>query len=175
MIFPSCTLANDTTAISPAVSRTNLGFGSTGAQICSEKQRGPARKRKQGSNGGGRCGTKDGRGGWAALDPQAGKVSKRKGAIKAAANRGGRKRATAIAGGWQRRQAVGRRGRRGDSVAASCSLRSRREEEEGGSGVRRGLLQGRRAAGGAVDAAGQRLAATAITRGLEREEAVASA
>ncbi|RWW59716.1 hypothetical protein BHE74_00033335 [Ensete ventricosum] len=62
-----------------------------------------------------------------------------------------------------------------EGVAAGCSLRSRDGEEEGGSGVRRGLPQGRRAAGAVVDAVGQRLAATTGCRGLEREDAVASA
>ncbi|RRT42788.1 hypothetical protein B296_00028498 [Ensete ventricosum] len=58
--------------------------------------------RKQGSNDGERCNNKDGRGGWvaleeaatAALDLQAGRVSKTKGAVKAATGRGARKRAT---------------------------------------------------------------------------------
>ncbi|RWW25443.1 hypothetical protein BHE74_00003627 [Ensete ventricosum] len=52
--------------------------------------------RKQGSSREGRCGSKDGRGGWAALeraatialDLQAGRVSKAKGAMKAATSRG---------------------------------------------------------------------------------------
>ncbi|RRT61672.1 hypothetical protein B296_00007836, partial [Ensete ventricosum] len=70
--------------------------------------------KKQGSSGGGRCDSKDGRGGWAALegaettalDLQAGRVSKAKGAVKAVAGRGGRKRAATVTGGWQYRQAV---------------------------------------------------------------------
>ncbi|RRT51922.1 hypothetical protein B296_00031237, partial [Ensete ventricosum] len=51
----------------------------------------------------------DGRGGWAtlegeeiaALDLQVGRVSKAKGAVKAAVGKGGRKRAAVVVGGWQ--------------------------------------------------------------------------
>ncbi|RZR93733.1 hypothetical protein BHM03_00022294 [Ensete ventricosum] len=44
-----------------------------------------------------------------------------------------------------------------EGVTVGCSLRSRDGEEEGGSRVQRGLPQGRQAAGGVVDVAGQRL------------------
>ncbi|RWW08265.1 hypothetical protein BHE74_00043432 [Ensete ventricosum] len=107
--------------------------------------------------------------------------SKAKGAIKAVAGRGGRKRTTAVIDGWQWRQAVGRRGRRGDAggglrgcieeeyrvmavgVAADCSLWSRNGKEEGGSGVWRG--RGWASAGGRRnDSAGS----------VGREEAAAS-
>ncbi|RRT71916.1 hypothetical protein B296_00006487 [Ensete ventricosum] len=71
--------------------------------------------RKQGSSREGRCGSKDGRGGWAALerattialDLQAGRVSKAKGAMKVATSRGGRKRAVIVRRGlrqWERRR-----------------------------------------------------------------------
>ncbi|RWW42562.1 hypothetical protein BHE74_00051882 [Ensete ventricosum] len=98
--------------------------------------------RKQGSSGGGRCGSKDGRGGWAALegvataalDLQAGRVSKAKGAVKAAAGRGGRKRVAAV-----------RRGLRGEGlVTAGCTLpRASRWQWQGGTGGRqhRGVRQ----------------------------------
>ncbi|RRT64081.1 hypothetical protein B296_00028254 [Ensete ventricosum] len=96
-----------------------------------------------------------------------------------AAAKEGRKRAVAVVGGWQRRQAMGRRGRRGDGggclhgcteeeqrvmaacVVAGCSLRSRSEKEEGGSRIQRGLPQGRWAAGGTVDTTGQQLVVAA--------------
>ncbi|RWW42590.1 hypothetical protein BHE74_00051847 [Ensete ventricosum] len=45
-------------------------------------------------------------------------------------------------------------------VAASCNLRLHGEEEEGGNEVRYGLSQGKRVAGGVVDATGHQLAAT---------------
>ncbi|RWW85224.1 hypothetical protein BHE74_00006119 [Ensete ventricosum] len=80
-----------------------------------DEQGGPTRKRKQRSSRRGRCDSKDGRGGWAALegvemaslDLQVGRISKAEGAIKAAASRGGRMRAAAVVGSWQWRQVMG--------------------------------------------------------------------
>ncbi|RZR86226.1 hypothetical protein BHM03_00013382 [Ensete ventricosum] len=102
-----------------------------------DEQGGPTRKRKQRSSRRGRCDSKDGRGGWAALegvemeslDLQVGRISKAEGAIKAAASRGGRMRAAVVLHGMG---------------------------EEGGNRVRGGGLLV--VAGGVVDAAGQRLA-----------------
>ncbi|RWV93280.1 hypothetical protein GW17_00044279, partial [Ensete ventricosum] len=42
------------------------------------------------------------------------RVSKTEGAIKTVTGRGGRKRAAVVIDDWQRQQAAGRRGRRGD-------------------------------------------------------------
>ncbi|RZS18304.1 hypothetical protein BHM03_00050552 [Ensete ventricosum] len=111
-----------------------------------------------------------------------------KGAIKAVAGRGGRKRTTAVIDGWQWRQAVGRRGRRGDAggglrgcieeeyrvmavgVAADCSLWSRNGKEEGGSGVWRG--RGWASAGGrrndSAGSVGREEAASAGKSGRQR-------
>ncbi|RWW10307.1 hypothetical protein GW17_00026165 [Ensete ventricosum] len=99
-----------------------------------DEQGGPTRKRKQRSSRRGRCDSKDGRGGWAALegvemeslDLQVGRISKAEGAIKATASRGGRMRAAVVVGSWQWRRVRGG-----------------------------GLLV---VVGGVVDAAGQRLA-----------------
>ncbi|RRT66404.1 hypothetical protein B296_00009294 [Ensete ventricosum] len=112
-----------------------------------DKQWGPTRKRKQRSSGRGRCDSKDGRGGWAALegvematlDLQVGRISKAEGPIKAAASRGGRMRAAAVVASWRWRQVMGVRGRRGD----------------GGSGLRGSRVRGGgllAVAGGVVDA-----------------------
>ncbi|RRT32495.1 hypothetical protein B296_00058648, partial [Ensete ventricosum] len=100
-------------------------------------------RRKQGSSGGGRCDSKDGRGGWAvlegvattALDLQAGRVSKAKGAVKVAAGRGGRKRAAT---------AVVRKRRRRTTTALTMGAGGRRQQPmvKDGRG-RRLLLQGR--------------------------------
>ncbi|RRT85019.1 hypothetical protein B296_00004001 [Ensete ventricosum] len=82
--------------------------------------------RKQGSSGGGRCGSKNGNGGWAtlegaataALDLQAGRVSKAKGAVKAAAGKGGRKRAATVRRGLRQRENGRRRPIDGERQAA---------------------------------------------------------
>ncbi|RRT65089.1 hypothetical protein B296_00030950 [Ensete ventricosum] len=71
-----------------------------------QRAAGSYEEEKAGSNEEGRCDNKDGRGGWAvlegaemtALDSQAGRVSKAKEAIEATTGRGGRKRATTLAG-----------------------------------------------------------------------------
>ncbi|RRT82386.1 hypothetical protein B296_00001312 [Ensete ventricosum] len=76
----------------------------TGEATIEEKTTTSRGSRKQESSGGGRCASKDGRGGWAALegaataalDLLAGRVSKAKGAMKATTGRGGRKRAVAV-------------------------------------------------------------------------------
>ncbi|RWV80784.1 hypothetical protein GW17_00057889 [Ensete ventricosum] len=102
--------------------------------VGSDEQRGHARKRKQGSSEGGGCSSKDGRGGWAALegaettvlDPQAGRVSKAKGVIKAAVGRGGRKTAAAITDDWQRRRVMAR------TIAKKDATDEGGEESSGG-------------------------------------------
>ncbi|RWW68520.1 hypothetical protein BHE74_00023954 [Ensete ventricosum] len=81
--------------------------------------------RKQGSSGGGRCDSKDGKGGWAVLDLQASRVGKAKGAVKVATGRGGRKSSV----GRDGRRCTGEGGGYGVSVtSAQWWLRLRARE-----------------------------------------------
>ncbi|RWW65902.1 hypothetical protein BHE74_00026791 [Ensete ventricosum] len=113
-----------------------------------------------GSSGGGRCGSKDSRGGWAALegaatitlDLQAGRVSKAKGVVKVTTGIGGRKRAAVVRRGLrQRENMAGRqqqqrccarqrcgRGGSGEGLATTgCALpRASRRQWQGGTGGR---------------------------------------
>ncbi|RZS25104.1 hypothetical protein BHM03_00058262 [Ensete ventricosum] len=117
-------------------------------------------------NGGERCGNKDGRGGWAALegaatttlDLQAGRVIKSKGVVKTVTSRGGRKRAAAVRRGlrqWESivgrqqqqrccaRQRCGRGGSDEGLATTGCALprladSSGREAQEEGNTVRCG-------------------------------------